>query len=407
MAVSAETSDHLIDDGLARRNALLLAAAQALGGANASIVIALGGLTGSYLLGDDKSLATLPITAMVLGIAAGALPAGHLMRWIGRRAGFMVGAAIGLCAAIGATWAVVLASFSLFCLASFFSGIYGAFVHQFRFAAADTASESFKPKAISWVMAGGVLAGVIGPQTVIHTKDLLEPLMFAGAYVGQAVLTLLTMLVLSFLRFPPPTPVKHRSGGRPILEIMRQRTFIVAAISGICAYALMSYVMTAAPLAMVACGFTAADAALGIQWHVLAMFGPSFFTGSLIARFGKMKVVAAGFALLCGCAVVALQGIELYHFWTALILLGVGWNFAFIGATAMVTDTYRPEERNRVQAANDFLVFGCVAAASLLSGKTLNAFGWETINLVVFPVVIVCCLLLLFARRPKAAGSTT
>lgn len=399
MAISAEASSDFVDDRLARRNALVLAMAQALGGANASIVIALGGLTGSYLLGDDKSLATLPITAMVLGIASGALPAGHIMRWVGRRAGFMGGAGVGCFGAALAVQALLVESFLLFCIASYFSGMYGAFVHQFRFAAADTASAGFKPKAISWVMAGGILAGIIGPQTVIHTKDLLAPIMFAGAYVGQAILTLLTMAALMFLRIPKLPAEQRRSSGRPIGEIMRQPAFIVAATSGISAYALMNFVMTAAPLAMVACGFSAADAALGIQWHVLAMFGPSFFTGSLIARFGKHKVVATGFGLLGCCAIVALQGIEIGHFWGALVLLGLGWNFAFIGATAMVTDTYRPEERNKVQAANDFLVFGFVAAASLASGGTLNAFGWDALNYAVLPIVVICIGLLFFTCK--------
>lgn len=399
MAISVDASNDLIDDRLARRNALVLAVAQALGGANASIVIALGGLTGSYLLGDDKSLATLPITAMVLGIAAGAIPAGQIMRRIGRRAGFMCGALTGFLGAAGAVQAILMESFFLFCAASFFSGIYGAFVHQFRFAAADTASMAFKPKAISWVMAGGIVAGIIGPQTVIHTKDLLQPIMFAGAYVGQAALSLLTMGALIFLRIPKLSAEERKSSGRPIGEIIRQPSFMIAAVSGICAYALMNFVMTAAPLAMVACGFTAADAALGIQWHILAMFGPSFFTGSLIARYGKARIVGTGFLLLGSCALVALQGIEIGHFWGALVLLGLGWNFAFIGATAMVTDTYRPEERNKVQAVNDFLVFGFVAAASLASGGTLNAFGWDSINYAVFPIVAFCICLLFLTRK--------
>ena len=400
MAISADASEGLIDDNLARRNALVLAVAQALGGANASIVIALGGLSGSYLLGADKSLATLPITAMVLGIAAGAIPAGQITRRLGRRTGFIGGAAIGFLGAAFSVQAILIESFALFCAASFLSGIYGAFVHQFRFAAADTASASFKPKAISWVMAGGILAGIIGPQTVIHTKDLLQPIMFAGAYVGQAVLAILTMFVLIFLKIPKLSAEHRKSSGRPLFEIIRQRSFLIAATSGICAYALMNFVMTAAPLAMVACGYSTADAALGIQWHVLAMFGPSFFTGSLIARYGKVKIVAVGFLMLGLCAVIALQGIEIAHFWGALVLLGLGWNFAFIGATAMVTDTYRPEERNKVQSVNDFLVFGFVAAASLASGGTLNAFGWDAINYAVFPVIAFCGFLLFFAGRP-------
>ena len=202
MAISAEATEDLIDDGLARRNAIVLSAAQAFGGANAAIIISLGGLTGSYLLGDDKSLATLPITAMVLGIASGAIPAGHFMRRVGRRAGFIGGAAIGFCGSALAIQAIFAESFILFCAASYLSGIYGAFVHQFRFAAADTASAYFKPKAISWVMAGGILGGVIGPQTVIHTKDLLEPITFAGAFVGQGILTIVTMLGTDFPAHP-------------------------------------------------------------------------------------------------------------------------------------------------------------------------------------------------------------
>jgi MFS family permease len=404
MAVTAEADDSFVDDGLARRNALVLAVAQALGGANASIIIALGGLTGYYLLGEDKSLATMPVTAMVLGIALGAIPAGNLMRLVGRRAGFIAGAFVGLAGAAIAVWSVAVGSFLMFCAATFLAGVYGAFVHQFRFAAADTASDSFKPKAISWVLAGGVLAGIIGPQTVIHTKDLMQPIMFAGAFVGQGVLCLMTMAVLAFLKIPKPKIERSGGGGRPVLEIMAQRSFVIAATSAICAYALMSLVMTAAPLAMVACGHSEADAALGIQWHVLAMFGPSFFTGTLIARYGKPKVVAAGFLLLGGCAAVALMGLEVAHFWIALVLLGLGWNLAFIGATAMVTETYRSEERNKVQAANDFLVFGFVATASLASGSLLNAFGWETINVLVFPIIGLCCLLLFLVRRPSRAA---
>ncbi|WP_346432317.1 MFS transporter [Breoghania sp. L-A4] len=306
----------------------------------------------------------------------------------------MGGALVGVAAGLLAAWAIFEQAFVMFCLASALSGFVGALVQQYRFAAADTASEMFKPKAISWVMAGGVLAGIIGPQTVIFTVDLFEPVLFAGTFVALAGLNVLSFVILSLIRIPPPETGVVTARGRPILEIISQRRFIVAAACGIATYALMSFVMTATPLAMVACGLTQTDATLAIQWHVLAMFGPSFFTGHLIAKFGKERVVATGLALLAGCGMVALAGVAVENFWIALVLLGLGWNLGFIGATAMVTDTYRPEERNKVQATNDFLVFGFVAAASFSSGTVLHISGWATINWMLFPAVALCLTLL-------------
>lgn len=394
-----------IDDTMARRNVLVLASAQALAGAGAPICISLGGIVGHYLLGTDKSLATLPVTAFVIGTAFATLPAGILAKRFGRRRGLMSGSLIGVVGGLVAAYAIFVGQFWLFCLGILFAGSTSAFVQQYRFAAADTASEKFRPKAISWVMAGGILAAVIGPQTAAFTKDLFAPILFAGAYIGLSVLAALSWVVLSFLRAPPVVKEEVTTGGRPLLEIMSQGRFIVAVLCAVSSYAIMSFVMTAAPLAMIACGHTTSEAVLGIQWHVLAMFGPSFFTGSLIQRFGKEKIVATGLLLLASCAALALTGLELATFWGALVLLGVGWNFGFIGATAMLTDTYRPEEKNRVQSVNDFIVFGFVAAASLSSGGILNAFGWETINIVVFPVVGVTLLLLFFTREKKAVAA--
>lgn len=392
-----------IDDNMARRNVVVLAAAQALAGAGAPICISLGGIVGHYLLGSDKSLATLPVTAFVVGTAFATLPAGFLAKRFGRRLGLMSGSLIGVVGGFVAAYAIFLGQFWLFCLGVLFAGSTSAFVQQYRFAAADTASEKFRPKAISWVMAGGILAGVIGPQTAALTKDLFAPILFAGAFIGLSALAALSWLVLSLLRFPPAVKQEATTaGGRPLLEIMSQGRFIVAVLCAVSSYAIMSFVMTAAPLAMIACGHSTSEAVLGIQWHVLAMFGPSFFTGSLIQRFGKEKIVALGLLLLASCAALALTGLELATFWGALVLLGVGWNFGFIGATAMLTDTYRPEEKNRVQAVNDFIVFGFVAVASLSSGGILNAFGWETINMMVFPIVGVTLLLLFFTRQKKA-----
>lgn len=410
MSQTAARSDlaPVVDDRLARRNALLLAAAQALGGASASIVIASGSLVGAGMHGSDKSLATLPVSCFVLGTAFGTLPAGAVMHRFGRPVGFVGAALFGVLAGLVSAAAIFEASFALFCLGTMASGVVAAFVQQYRFAAADTASDAYRPKAISLVLAGGVLAGVIGPQTVIATADLFEPVFFAGTYVAQAGLSLLSLGILAFLSVPRPRAAAGAgpaARGRPLAEIMAQPRFIVSVACAITSYALMSLVMTATPLAMIGCGLTQTDAAYAIQWHVLAMFAPSFFTGHLIARFGRERIVMVGLGLLAACAVVALSGLEVAHFFSALILLGIGWNFGFIGATAMLADAYRPEERTRVQSVNDFLVFGCVAAASFSSGALLQAFGWGTVNWLVFPFTLLCLGLLgwlALAERARA-----
>ena len=267
------------DDTMASRNVLVLASAQALAGAGAPICISLGGIVGHYLLGADKSLATLPVTAFVVGTAFATLPAGFLAKRFGRRYGLMSGSLIGVAGGLLAAYAIFLGQFWLFCLGILFAGSTSAFVQQYRFAAADTASEKFRPKAISWVMAGGVLAAVIGPQTAAFTKDLFAPILFAGAYVGLWALAALSLLVFSFLRAPAVVKDDVKTGGRPLLEIMSQGRFIVAVLCAVSSYAIMSFVMTAAPLAMIACGRSTSGAVLGIQWHVLAMFGASFLTG--------------------------------------------------------------------------------------------------------------------------------
>ena len=402
MTATSTAYDH-IDDGLARRNTMILAIAQAFGGANATIVFASASLVGHYLLGSDKSLATLPVTAYVLGMAAATIPVQLLSRWIGRKYTFIAGATLGVVSGLLAAQAVFDGSFFRLCVATFVAGCYGGFTQAYRFAAADTASDEFRPKAISWVLIGGVAAAFLGPQVVIHTKDMFAPVLFAGAFVGQAALACVAIVALSFLRIPRPHIAASRSGGRPLGQIIRQSRFIVAVVCGVTSYALMSFVMTAAPLAMVACNHSPEDAALGIQWHVLAMFAPSFFTGTLINRFGVETITATGLLLLAGCGVIALTGVDVAQFWAALILLGLGWNFGFIGATTMVTQTYRPEERNKVQATNDFLIFGLQAVASFSSGKILATVGWDAINWSLFPFIGFALLalfwLVVFGRR--------
>jgi MFS family permease len=388
-------------DALAKRNALILACAQALGGASPSIVISLGGIVGSGLVAD-QTFATVPVSLMQLGIAAGVIPAAMIMRRLGRRGGYLIGALIGATASSIAAAGTGMRLFWLFCLGTFLCGLYGAFVQSYRFAAADTATDAFRPRAISWVMIGGIAAGVIGPQSVYWTRDLTPAAPFAASFLAQGCLALIAMLVVMRLRAPPVAVVKS-GGGRPLPEIMRQPKFVASVIAALVTYGLMSFVMTAAPLAMVGCGHSVGDAALGIQWHVLAMFGPSFFTGRLIARFGKETITATGLLLTAAAAIVGLTGLSVAHFWIALVLLGIGWNFGFIGATSLVTDCYRPEERVKVQAANDFLVFGSVAIASFSSGGLLHAGGWDSVNWLVFPPVAVALALVAWQASQKRA----
>ena len=381
------------ENAVARKNAALYAACQSLNGAAAPINIALGGIVGSYLLAADKSLATAPVTGFNLGVALGALPAAMIMRRIGRRYGFMSGAVIGIFGLLFSATAIWMHSFAMFCVGLMLNGMAGAFTQQYRFAAADRGTPDFKAKAISWVLVGGIAAAVIGPQVVIWTKDLLSPIPFAGAFLTGTLLFAASIVVMSFL--DPSVPVKPKAGeiqdtGRPLPEIMMQPRFIVAVVCGTASYALMSFVMTAAPLAMLGCGFSQTDSTLGIQWHVLAMFGPSFFTGNLIARFGKVRVITTGLVLLTGAALTGLAGDTVLFFWTSLILLGLGWNFGFIGSTALIAETYHPSEKGEVQGFHDFVLFSLVAFASLMAGLIYTRFGWQTLNHIAFPIIGVC-----------------
>jgi MFS family permease len=390
MTATIENQRHALqDDALARRNARILAIGQALGGSGSVIIISTGGILG-HMLAEDKSLATLPVTCYILGTALSTLPVNLMMRRLGRRAGYMFGAFAGIIAALVCAYAIYHRSFWLFALGTLMVGPYWAQVQSYRFAAADMASERFVAKAISWVLIGGIVSAVIGPQVVIWTKDLFPPLLFFGTFLASAVLAALALLIMAFINIPKPPPPSPEDKTRPLGIIVAQPRFIVAAGCGAVSFAVMSLVMTASPLAMVGCGLSADTAALGIQWHVLAMFAPSFVTGRLIDRFGKEKIVAAGLCSLALSAAVALTGLSVWHFWAALVLLGLGWNFGFIGATAMITDCYYPAEKNKVQGLNDFLVFGLNAIASFSSGLLLNLLGWNAVNLIVFPFVALC-----------------
>ncbi|MBS3649614.1 MFS transporter [Pseudaminobacter sp. 19-2017] len=391
----------------ARRTALILASAQAILGSAGPIAISIGALAGHYLLGPDKSLATAPVTGFNLGVALGALPAAALIKAVGQKNGFQLGTLITGLGGATATFALFQGGFWLFAIGLLVIGVGGAFVQQFRFAAADNAPPQFKPKAISFVLAGGLVTAIIGPQIVIFTRELLAPVMFAGSFAALIGIAIVGAIILSFLRVRDS---RHSHGAeadtpaRPLSEIVRQPRFMVGLLCGVGSYALMSFVMTGAPLAMVGCGFSPDEATLGISWHVMAMFGPSFITGALIQRFGVERIVALGLVLLVGCGIVALSGIALWQFWASLILLGLGWNFGFIGATAMVAETYTPSEKGKVQGLHDLILFGSVAFGSLMSGAVYNAWGWEMLNWIIFPVVLLClgALGLLALTRRKA-----
>jgi len=392
----------MVDDRLARRNALVLAATQALAGGNNTVLVATGGIVGS-MLASDKGLATVPISIFVVGLWMATLPMGALARHFGRRTAFQIGSLCGVLTGLICYAAVTRGSFLLFNIGALFSGFYAAGHMAYRFAAADTASAAFKPKAISWVLLGGIFAGVLGPQVVITTKELWPPYLFAATYLTQATLAVAAMLVLSLVRIPRPPPIPIAGPTRPLIEIVRQPRFIVAATCGVASYAMMNLVMTSAPLAMVMCQHSVSDATLGIQWHVIAMYGPSLFTGALIARFGVERVIAIGVVLILVSATISLSGITIWHFWIALVFLGIGWNFGFVGATTMVIQCHRPSECNKVQAFNDFLVFGSMAIGSFSSGKLLDDYGWAAVNKVVFPVIIVASVLLLWGAVRRRA----
>ncbi len=388
------------DETTIKKNIFVLAMAQTLGASSGPIVISLGGLVGMQL-STNSALVTLPVSVYNLGLALGTLPAAAIMRRFGRRRGYLIGAATGLTAALVAALGVYLASFWIFCLGTFVTGFYASYVQSYRFAAADGLSGDLKGKAISAVMVGGLAAAILGPQLVIWTKDSIPDLPFAGAFLSQAALALFAIPVILLLRKPAPVVSQVQHGERPLSEILKSPRYLLAVAAGVVSYGLMTFVMTAAPVAMVHMGHSVSDAALGIQWHVLAMFGPSFFTGRLMARFGKERVTAVGMAIIAVSAMVALSGIDVGHFWISLTLLGIGWNFGFLGATAMVTDCHSPEERSKVQGANDFIVFGTVAIASFSSGALLNASGWLALNWIVLPAIALILVPLVWSIRPS------
>jgi len=398
--IDVTATEEIANDARVKANVARLAAAQALTGANSAVIFATGSIVGATLA-PDVSLATVPISMYVLGLAAATLPTGAISRRYGRRVAFIIGTGCGILTGLTGAFAILHASFWLFCFATFLGGLYGAVSQSYRFAAADGASTALRPKAVSWVMAGGVFAGVLGPQLVQWTMDLWPPYLFAFSFVVQALVALVAMAILAGVDAPKPAQADLHAG-RPLVEIARQPRFIAAALCGVIAYPIMNLVMTSAPLAMKMCGLSVSDSNFGIQWHIVAMYGPSFVTGSLIARFGAPRMVALGLTLEGVAATIGLSGITTLHFWATLMVLGMGWNFAFVGASALVLETHLPQEKNKVQAFNDFLVFGTMAVGSFASGQLLANYGWSAVNLVVYPPVflgLVVVALASFAKR--------
>ena len=386
-----------VDDARAKRAVALLFWGQSVLGAQMPVHFILGGLAGG-LLAENDALATLPISMIVLGSMFAAPAMSAVMGRFGRRAGFLLGALAGAAGAGISALAIAEREFWLFCAGTLLVGIYMAGHNFYRFAAADLASPEFRPKAISWVMAGGLLAALIGPELVVWFKDWMEPIPYAGAYAFLVVLNLAGALPLLALDIPRP-PRRARGTprpGRPWREILRERRIVVAMLCAMVSYALMNLVMTSTPLAMIGCGFVTDDAAGVVRIHVLAMYAPSFVTGPLIARYGAPRIIALGLALLAGAAAVALMGVELEHFTVALALLGVGWNFGFIGATSMLAGAHSAEERARVQGLNDFLVMGLVTVASFSSGALLAGIGWEAVNIAMLPFLTLAAAALVW-----------
>ncbi|KEO61767.1 MFS transporter [Thioclava indica] len=392
-----------------KRNTIVLVLAQALLGAQMPMIFTIGGLAGQ-MLASNPCFATLPLSLIVLGSVLSAQPMSEFMAAYGRRAGFILANAAGAAGAAVAAYALYIGSFPVFLMGSFLTGIYMSAQGFYRFAATDTATPEFQPKAISYVMAGGLVAAIIGPQLVkVTSQAMLVP--FMATYLVIIAINALGPFLFAFLDIPAPGRRKKHEHheGRTRRELLRDPVILVAMICGMVSYALMNLVMTSTPLAVVGCGFEEGDAANIVSAHVLAMYLPSFFTGYLISWFGKEVIVGVGLVILAASGAVALTGVELDKFYLALMLLGVGWNFGFIGSTAMLASAHAPSERGHVQGMNDFIVFGGVFLASLSSGGLMNCSGagntqagWQAVNLAMLPFLTLAgAALIWLVMRPK------
>lgn len=385
----------------AKRTVAILAASQALLFANNATLIAVAGLAGAALA-SDKSLATLTVTAWVLGGALATVPMSLLMQRVGRRAGFYVAAAAAVAGTLLGALAIYLGNFWLLCVAMLGFGVYNGGAQFYRFAAADAAPADFKSTAISLVLAGGLVGGLIGPEVSKLTVDMFSAT-YLGTYLSLLVYLALVLPILAMLRIPAPTQAEQAGGGRALPQIMAQPAFIVAVVGAALGFGVMNFLMVATPLAMGTHGHHYADAAFVIQWHVIAMFAPSFFTGSLIRRFGVLRVMFAGVIALTVCVAIALADVTVMHFWWALVLLGIGWNFLYIGGTTLLTETYLPAERAKTQGLNDFIVFTTQAITSVASGWMLERGGWSTVNYLALTLIVTMALAIVWLMLKRRA----
>jgi MFS family permease len=371
-----------------RKNVAVLAVCQGLLLTNNSILITVNALAG-YALATDKALATLPVTSYFVGSALATLPLAMLMKRFTRRTGFIVGAMFAIAGSLVCAAAVYAGNFWLLCLGIVVLGAYFAAGQHYRFAAADSAPADFKSRAISLVLAGGIAGGFIGPETSMLTTGLIAGHPYTGAYFSLVAFALLSILALRWLEIPPLAEPERREKGRPLGEIARQPVFAVAVLCGTVSYGVMNLLMTATPLAMDASAHPFSEAAFVIQWHIVGMFAPSFVTGNIINRFGLMTVMLVGVALNIVCVAIALSGVGVMHFWLALVLLGIGWNFMFVGATALLTESHTPAERAKVQGVNDSAIFITMIATSLASGALFTIQGWQAMNMWAVPVLLL------------------
>lgn len=363
-----------------------------------SAIISTAPLVGGLLLGADKALATLPLALQFVAMAVTTIPASLYMGRFGRKVGFVTGAMIGVCGGLLGAYAITEGNFVLFCVASLFTGSFNGFCHYFRFAAADVSTDAFRSKAISYVLAGSVFAALLGPTLARNTYDVL-PVSYAGVYLALIVVYLLVATIISFVDIPRPTAEQRKAaGGRPLSEIARQPKFIIAVCAATFGYLVMSFLMTVTPIAMGVCGFTFSDSSYVIQAHVLGMYAPAFFTGHLINRFGVNNILIAG-SVLCGASIVIhLSGIGYLNFLSGLVLVGIGWNFLFTGGTTLLTQTYTPAEKAKVQGLNDFFIWGTISVGAVTSGAVQHSAGWSAVNLVMAPLVVIVFATTLWLR---------
>ena len=370
-----------------------------------SAIISTAPIVGGILLVDDKSLATLPLALQFVAMALTTIPASLYMGRFGRKVGFITGAFIGACGGALGAYAIMQGDFVLFCIASLLTGSFNGFCHYFRFAAADVSTDAFRSKAISYVLAGSIVAALLGPTLARNTADLMS-VQFAGVYLALIVVYLLVACIVSFIDIPRPTVEQRKAGGRPLSNIARQPKFIIAVCAATFGYLVMSFLMTVTPIAMGVCGFTFSDSSYVIQAHILGMYAPAFVTGHLINRFGVNNILIAG-SVLCGASIVIhLSGIGFMNFLFGLVLVGVGWNFLFTGGTTLLTQTYTPAEKAKVQGLNDFFIWGTISIGAVTSGAVQHSVGWSAVNLVMAPLVLIVfatTLWLRFSGRKAAA----